>query len=229
MAPALPPNDGWEPAGGPVVVIAPHPDDEVIGCGGTLRRHVECGDPVCVIYLTRGESSRGFPWLTESERQDTRQREAIAGCAQLGVCDTVFLNGVDGKLSSGAVVRRVTRQLAELLTARRPKVIYVPHADDKHEDHGAAFRMTSHLVQDLLPGAKLYQYELWSPLTADFAVDITAQMRVKVKAIHCHRLPLDAFNYVNTTVGLAAYRSGTLLQRTGYAEAFKRTPEPHRS
>ena len=223
FTPAPPPNDGWKPAGGLVLVIAPHPDDEVIGCGGTMRRHVEAGDPVCVIYLTRGENSRGYPWLTENDRQETRTQEAIAGCAQLGVRDTTFLNGVDGKLSDDAVTRRISGRLAAFLAARQPKVIYVPHATDNHLDHIAAFRLTARLVHELLPEASLYQYELWSPLQADFAVDITRQMRAKVRAIQCHRLPLDAFDYVNTTIGLAAYRSGTLLQRCGYAEAFKRS------
>jgi hypothetical protein len=48
-------------------------------------------------------------------------------------------------------------------------------------------------------------------------------MRTKLKAIKCHRLALDAFNYLPTAMGLAAYRSGTMLERKGYAEAFKRT------
>ena len=68
----------------------------------------------------------------------------------------------------------------------------------------------------------VHQYELWSPLAADFAVDVTREMKHKLKAIRCHELALDAFDYVPTMLGLAAYRSGTLLQRRGYAEAFKR-------
>ena len=76
-----PANDGWAPAGGHVMGIAPHPDDEVIGCGGTIRRHVRGGDPVSVIYLTRGENSWGYPWLSPTEKQAKRIVEARASCA----------------------------------------------------------------------------------------------------------------------------------------------------
>ena len=115
------------------------------------------------------------------------------------------------------------------MEVRQPKVIYVPHAGDNHADHIAAYRMIAELVRNAAPQPTVYQYELWSPVAADFAVDISRQMSAKVKAIKCHQLALDAFDYVPPMKGLAAYRSGTLLQRKGYAEAFKRTPEVYRA
>lgn len=218
-----PAGDGWHPAGGHVMVIAPHPDDEVIGCGGTVCRHIDAGDPVSVIYLTRGESSRGYPWLSPLEKQNKRMQEALSSCAILGVHDTLFLNGADGNLADASVMADLSRDVAGAMAARSPKVIYVPHADDNHPDHIAAHRMTIDLARAYSPRPTVYQYELWSPLYADFAVDITRQMPAKVKAIKRHELALDAFDYVSTMIGLAAYRSGTLLQRKGYAEAFRRT------
>jgi LmbE family N-acetylglucosaminyl deacetylase len=211
------------------LVIAPHPDDEVIGCGGTIRRHLRAGDPVAIIYLTRGENSVGYPWLSPAEKQAKRVREALASCAVLGVRDSVFLDGVDGKLAEPAVLNELATKVAAEVARRSPKVIYVPHAEDKHPDHGASCRMVLQIARGFLDRGSepplppvVYQYELWSPLAADFAVDVSREMRVKLKAIRCHELALDAFNYVPTMLGLAAYRSGTLLQRKGYAEAFKR-------
>jgi N-acetylglucosamine malate deacetylase 1 len=224
-----PANDGWAPAGGHVMVIAPHPDDEVIGCGGTIRRHVRGGDPVSVIYLTRGENSRGYPWLSPAEKQAKRIIEARASCAVLGVTDSVFLDGADGNLTDVGVLAELSKKVADAVHARSPKVIYVPHAGDNHPDHIAAYRMIVQIARDCAPPPTVHQYELWSPLGADFAVDISREMRAKIRAIKCHRLALDAFDYVPTMIGLAAYRSGTLLQRRGYAEAFRRSPEVHRS
>lgn len=224
-----PADDGWKPAGGPVMVIAPHPDDEVIGCGGTVCRHVAAGDPVSVLYLTRGESSRGYPWLAPAEKQAKRMQEALSSCAILGVSDTLFLKGVDGNLGDEQVMADLQRHVANAIKIRKPTVIYVPHADDNHSDHIAAYRMVMNISRELSPGPTVYQYELWSPLYADFAVDISEQMNAKVKAIRCHELALDAFDYVSTMIGLAAYRSGTMLQRKGYAEAFKRCEKEHRS
>jgi LmbE family N-acetylglucosaminyl deacetylase len=220
-----PAADGWKPAGGHVMVIAPHPDDEVIGCGGTVCRHVAAGDPVSVIYLTRGESSRGYPWLSPAEKQATRQQEALDSCSILGVRDTLFLDGADGNLSDAQVMAELSKKVAGAVAARRPKVIYVPHADDNHADHIAANRMVLDLAAGMSPKPSVYQYELWSPLDADFAVDISRHMNAKVKAIRCHQLALDAFDYVSTMIGLATYRSGTMLQRKGFAEAFRRSGE----
>jgi LmbE family N-acetylglucosaminyl deacetylase len=223
IAKAPPANDGWQPAGGPIVVIAPHPDDEVIGCGGTMRRHALAGDPVTVIYLTRGGNSRGYPWLSREARQKTRVAEAQASSAVLGVGETVFLNGIDGRCSEPSVADAVRGPLADAIAQRRPKVIFVPHADDNHPDHVAAYRLILGIARDADWKPEVLQYELWSPMQADFAIDVTAHMKAKLKAIKRHQLALDAFDYVPTMTGLAAYRSGTMLQRKGYAEAFKRT------
>jgi LmbE family N-acetylglucosaminyl deacetylase len=136
----------------------------------------------------------------------------------------VFLEGADGNLAEPAVLSELAAKVAQEVARRGPKVIYVPHAQDKHPDHSAACRMVLQVVRDgPTPQPVVYQYELWSPLTADFAVDVTREMKVKLKAIKCHALALDAFDYLPTMLGLAAYRSGTLLQRRGYAEAFKRS------
>ena len=214
-------EDQWNRAGGSVVVIAPHPDDEVIGCGGTVCRHVEAGDAVSFIYLTQGEKSRGFAWLTPEQRQAKRKQEAQYSSRILGVSDLVFLDGVDGHLSEEPILTALAAKVAVELDKRSPKLIYVPHAEDNHPDHVASFKMITALSQAMKPAPLIYQYELWSPVQADFAVDITAQMPRKIKAIRKHELALDVFDYVETMVGLAAYRSGTMLQRKGYAEAFK--------
>jgi LmbE family N-acetylglucosaminyl deacetylase len=205
------------------MVIAPHPDDEVIGCGGTIRRHVLAGDPVTVLYLTHGEHSCGYPWLDPEEKKLERTSEARKSCAVLGVADYVFLNGSDGQCNLPQETILLTQGVRAAINERRPKVIFVPHADDNHIDHIAAFRIVTRIARECDWQPLVYQYELWSPLAADFAVDITRHMPAKLKAIKCHRLALDAFNYLPTAVGLAAYRSGTMLERKGYAEAFKRT------
>lgn len=219
-------HENWQPAGGPVLVIAPHPDDEVIGCGGTAARHVQSGDPVSFVILTRGAQSVGYPWLTPEQRMQVREGESRASALRLGVRDIAFVDGEDGHMSEPAVGARVLTQLAEIFARTRPKRIYVPHPNDGHPDHAAAYELAQRLLaQHDGPRPEVFQYEVWRPLEANCAVDITDLMKLKLKAIRCHRLALDAFNYVNTLQGLATYRSGTMLGRQGYAEAFHRESE----
>lgn len=214
-------DDGWKPANGPVLVIAPHPDDEVIGCGGTILRHAQAGDPTSCVYLTRGEKSKGYSWFTPAQRQAKREQEARNSSHILRISELTFLDGVDGSLADPIVTAKLLPQLDAVLKRIRPRVIFAPHANDNHPDHVAAYQMVRQLVGDGLI-ATVYEYELWSPLFAQVGVDISGQMKAKLAAIRCHDLAMDAFDYVPTIKGLAAYRSGTLLQHHGYAEAFRK-------
>ena len=214
--------DDWKPAGGSVMVIAPHPDDEVIGCGGTLLRHAAAGDHTICVYLTRGENSRGYSWYTPEQRQAKREQEARNSSAILQIKELIFLDGKDGNLADAEVSQNLTEKMAAIVAEKKPRLIYVPHVNDNHPDHAAAYRIIESVVGEASTPL-VYQYELWSPLTAEFAIDISKQMPAKIKAIKCHDLAMDAFDYVPTMVGLAAYRSGTSLQRSGYAEAFRKS------
>ena len=87
----------------PVLVLAPHPDDETFGCGGTIRMLTESGVVVDVAFLTRGEHGidAGAEPSLEASRQlaETRSREARAACDVLGVRNVMFLGGSDTRLS----------------------------------------------------------------------------------------------------------------------------------
>src|SRR4051794_39859651 len=119
-----------------VLVISPHPDDESIGCGGTIRRHVVNGDQVQVIFLTSGE--KGGHGRTESQTIKLRERESAAAQRILGVQRIEFYRESDGALRSRpALIKR----LVDTLRIWRPKIIYVPHAHEMHTDHRAAVRL----------------------------------------------------------------------------------------
>jgi LmbE family N-acetylglucosaminyl deacetylase len=205
-----------------VLAIAPHPDDEIIGCGGALLRHAAAGDPTTVVYLTSGGLSAGHPWLSERERAARREQEAMASCAVLQTGPPVFLDATPGTLDRSPAL---AGELCRILTQRRPKAVYVPHEAEANDDHAAAHR----LLRGVFLGAPglgtctVFAYEVWTPVAANCAVDVSAVMRTKLRALRCHRVALDAFNYVVTVRGLAAYRSGTMLGGRGYAEAFHRS------
>src|SRR2546423_11956411 len=91
-----------------VLVISPHPDNEAIGCGGTLRQHVLQGDAVRVIFLTSGEN--GGHGIAPDETARIREQEAHAAAEILGIGEVEFWREPDGSV-------RVTSRLADRLRA----------------------------------------------------------------------------------------------------------------
>src|SRR5262245_23568919 len=105
-----------------VLVISPHPDDESIGCGGTLRKHVLEGDMVEVVFLTSGE--KGGHSVAPQETARRREAEAQSAAEILGISRLEFYRGPDGALS---VTLSVVDRLRARLEDWQPDVIYLPH------------------------------------------------------------------------------------------------------
>jgi LmbE family N-acetylglucosaminyl deacetylase len=196
---------------GPVLVVAPHPDDETIGCGGALARHAAAGDRVTVVVATSGGATRGGGRDVEAERE----RECRAACAALGVGEPVFLRLPDGGLS--AAVPRLAGELARL--GAGAAVAYAPALLDPHPDHRAA---NLALAAAGLP-AEVLGYEVWSPAAADVVLDVGGVWDRKEGALRCYPVALESVDYVAACAGLAAYRGATAgLGPGARAEAFVR-------
>lgn len=220
----------WEPGAERVVVLAPHMDDEVIGCGGAIALHVRKGARVCVVFMTDGRGGSGEASLLRgSERAahertliETRKEEAAAALSHLGVSDVVYLDAPDGALRE---CTWVAQKLATVLVERQPQLVYVPHFLEEHADH----RATTRVLLDATAGTTLsFQcmgYEVWTPLFPNCLVRIDATAAIKKAALECYRSQLAQTNYLHASLGLNAYRSAGLLgAHEGYAEAFHALP-----
>jgi N-acetylglucosamine malate deacetylase 1 len=204
------------PPPGPVLVVAPHPDDETIGAGGVLARHVLAGDATTVLVLTSGERTSGGSGGPQAVAV-TREAECRAACADLGVGEPVFLRLPDGTLSDR--VRELAAAVGEY--GRNVRVIYLPSLLDPHRDHRAA----NVAVAAAGLAAETYGYEVWSAGPVDVVVDIGDVYERKEQALRRYATALESVDYVRTARGLAAYRSiaGGLGGR-GFAEGFLRLP-----
>jgi LmbE family N-acetylglucosaminyl deacetylase len=117
-----------------VLVIAPHPDDETLGCGGTLLRHRAEGD---VLFWCIATEMSGLP---EAKPARIRAREKeIAAVARAFGFRRVFRLGHPAAGLDQVSKRVLTAGMAEVVQAVRPDVVYLPHAGDVHSDHGAVF------------------------------------------------------------------------------------------
>jgi LmbE family N-acetylglucosaminyl deacetylase len=205
------------PPGRRVVVMAPHPDDEVIGVGGTLVKHLAAGDGVDVVFLTSGERTAGLAGASPADRAATREAEAAAAADVLGLPAgrLHFL-----RLPDGGVDESGAQALAAVLAELAPDLLYLPTPVDVHRDH----RGTAALVAACLPRAPSVRhvalYEVWTTLYPSCIVDIGASVDRKIDALRQYASALTSVDYLHTAKGLAAYRSAQGLHGRGYAEAF---------
>jgi len=201
-----------------VLVIAPHPDDEVIGCGGAIRLRVERGGRVAVVFLTSGEL--GLKHLPRERAWKVREIEARKSSKILGLAKLHFLRQPDWML--GDHVSAAATALKPLLEQERPALIYLPHPNDGHPDHQATLpilRAALKRCRGLEP--ELLAYEIWTPLAAhDLVVDISLVMPRKLRALRAHRSQLGEFDYVKAVTGLNQFR-GALAGKCQFAEVFQ--------
>ncbi|HPF35744.1 MAG TPA: PIG-L family deacetylase [Candidatus Krumholzibacteria bacterium] len=144
----------------PAVVIAPHQDDEVLGCGGTILRKRDLGAPVTLVFLTDGGTSHRNLMPSE-EMRPLRRAEALEAAARLGVpADRVhFLDIPNRELTAG--VDAAAAGLAPILAAAAPAEIYTPWAGEPPPDHAAAYRATVKALALWGGAADLHEYAVW--------------------------------------------------------------------
>ena len=201
-----------------VLVLAPHPDDEVLGCGGALCQHTAAGDRVVVVFLTSGEL--GLKHLPREEAWRVREREARSAAKLLGLTSVEFLRGPDWGLADAKT--KIARQLRAVLQREAPELIYLPHPGDWHPDHQA----TLPLLRAAFTGVggktpELRAYEVWTPLPEfDQVIDITTLMPRKLRALRAHKSQLNGFDYVRAVKGLNQFR-GALAAKRPFAEVFQ--------
>lgn len=203
------------PAFSRVLVLAPHPDDETIGCGGTLALLAARGARVAVLVATDGEASIGAPFPREEVAQ-RRRREAAVACVALGLTDPpVSLGLPDGGLADARA--ELTAAIAEVAARLRPEVVLTPWLLDRHPDHLVTTRV---LVDVDLPAAtEIWGYEAHVPLTPTRAVAIDQVVDRKRAALGAHETAAFAMD-LDATLALNRWRSLITGGGRGHAEVF---------
>ena len=193
-----------------VLVLAPHPDDEIIGCGAVLKQWSDSGTPVRVVVITDG--SAGLPMGTDPA---VRKAESRAGLARLGIRDCEFWDFPDGHLPFGGAIADRYRSLVE---AYRPSHIVLPHPAESHPDHRSLTRGLLRAVETLWYGS-LWFYETTQPCQpVNRYEDAGKTLEHKLDALACHSSQLTSFDYVSHCRLLAGMRG--LAAGNQAAEAF---------
>jgi LmbE family N-acetylglucosaminyl deacetylase len=197
------------------MVFAPHPDDEALGCSGTLLQILKKDISSSIIFLTNGERLYGDPSYEIAEK---RKKEAMMSSVMLGFKEKLFLDFPDGELDRHKGL--IYGKLSEIIEQRNPDIILSPSPIDYHADHLATSRIAVKLLNDFQT-FKLAFYEVYSTLRFNYLVDITDVADLKRKAILNYRTSLYGKPeiYVHAALGLNAQRS-IFVQKEGYYEAF---------
>ena len=160
-----------QPPQGKTLVIAPHQDDESLGCGGIITLKRQMGVDVDVLFLTDGaEDSRTHKVnLLPEQLENVRRAEALSALVAMGVDKNSchFLRLLNGHLprSSQPSFGHATKQITKLFHLIRPEEVFVTSWRDRHLDHVAAFELIKEVIrrniEEERTKIRLFQYPIW--------------------------------------------------------------------
>ena len=213
-----------------ILIVSPHHDDEVIGCGGAIVKYHRKGDKIWIVYITAGWS--GIPKIkSKKEAARIREREARNACKILGVEKAIFIREEDRNISeSGKIIQKLIKIIREI----KPNLIYAPHPEEKDIEHKITYETTKEAAwlskSPYLPKLgkptksieTIYLYEVWTPMK-DFFIkeDITSVINVKTKALLAYESQLEHLNLTDAIIGLNMYRGSMVGTTKKFAEVFQ--------
>ena len=210
------------------LVIAPHPDDEILGVGGTVANRVRNGGCVHVCICTKGVHSMFDPKVIEQGRA-----EALIAHELLGVAKTHFIDLPAAEMDKVPLAVAI-HKIGEIVQQVQPDEVYIPHIGDIHVDHKiiAEAAMVALRPKSVCKPIRIYSYEVPSETGWDFPIssnafipnvfeDISATLGMKLDAVKTYESQAEKWpgaRSVEAVEALAKYRGSTVC--TDAAEAF---------
>jgi LmbE family N-acetylglucosaminyl deacetylase len=213
-----------------ILVIAPHPDDETLGCGGSLLKHKANGDSLSWLVATRGHEPQ---WSAELLEQKEREISAVA--AAYSFDNTFRLNFPTIKLDK-IPVEELIAGIRDAVTDFKPDCVYLNHAGDVHSDHRVLFEATMSVLKPFYSSKhgvkRVLSYEVFSSTDAAPAnparaflpnvfIDVTEFLEKKLEIMGLYESELQASplpRALDSLRALARVRGATI--GVEYAEAF---------
>ncbi len=198
--PSFPQGKSW-------VVFAPHPDDEVIGMGGTLLLAKAAGVSLTLVFMTSGD---------QGGAADVRRAEAESVCGYLGA-DAVFLGLPDRKVE---VEQSSVRSVQKILREIRPDAVFVPSPQEFHPDHRVTLALVNHALRQMAMTPAIYHYEISRQSEVNQLVDITSVADEKLRLLQMYQSQLGQNNYQSIMEAMDTLRTYTLGAGVEKAEGF---------
>jgi LmbE family N-acetylglucosaminyl deacetylase len=205
-----------------ILVIAPHADDEIIGCGATMAKHIANEDDVYVIIGTN--ANKGAPELFDEKIINKVRSEALEAHGFLGVKKTFFLDFPAPALNAFPEYK-ISVEISKVISKIQPDILYLPHPGDLHQDHKAIYRASLVAVrpQGVYSVKEIYCYETLSetewapyqekPFVPNIFNDVSAFFDQKLEAMRFFKSQIKEFPHtrsLETFEALARYRGATV-------------------
>ncbi len=209
-----------------VVVLAPHYDDEILGCGGLLARLTAQGAAVTVVFLSDG-SGGGDAIDDRAAYAVRRKAEAEAVAREMAFSQIRHLGLPDGGLA--AAMPELATAIAELLAELVPDHLLVPSPLERTGDHRATFAALHHVLGSLrgeraaaFAELEVLAYEVNHPVYAHLLVDVSAELPRLEAAMALYQSQQERHDYLGAALGIRRYRTLTLGPEVEAAEAYLR-------
>lgn len=208
-----------------ILVFAPHPDDELIGCGGTLLKQKKEGAKIVIAYMTYGELG-----LMEKEKKakQIRKAEAKRFCKEINA-KPIFLGEADLFFKNKS---KTFKKMIKIIRKEKPTIVFYPHAMEDDPTHNQTTELariackfcgkkTVYTKEKLWTAKKIFEYEVWTPMAAyDTSIDITKVIKQKGQLFSNYPSQQNSINYREATLSLNHYR-GITSGKGEYCEVFK--------
>jgi len=213
-----------------VLIVAAHPDDEVLGCGGTIAKHIDQGDKVHTVFMADGTSAR-----TSAKEDSIKKRIETCDHVQsfFGITSTHFLEFSDNQMDNIPLLE-VIKKLEKVFKKIKPSIIYTHHHNDLNIDHRKTHEAVMTVARPIPRSiiSEIYGFEVlssteWSTpqkgvFAPNFFVDITKQLDTKINALRMYNdemRPTPHSRSINHAEVLAKHRGYSVGLEM--AEAFE--------
>jgi N-acetylglucosamine malate deacetylase 1 len=209
------------PFGKSMLVVAPHQDDETIGCGGVLALQKASKHSAAIVLLQDGAGECESRGMTREEMNQLRNDESRRAAAVIDMEPPVFLNHADLARS----IPEATESVRRILMERKVDAVFVPFVLDGHPDHRVANYILAGALEGISWDVRVFGYEVWGFCIPNVMVVIDEVMDQKLEMLTCFRFANSAIDYVSSTKGLNMFHSRMLgAGECKYAERFFEVP-----
>lgn len=197
-----------------ILIVAPHPDDESIGCGGLMLQY---GAQCEILLLTDGRKGYDSSVPTDEEQLVRQRAEELRRAAAIAGIEKIYMLGIP----DNTLKQNETTVGAFDLTPY--DYIFVPNHLERHKDHAPVLKMIQKMCRRQHASARIYEYEVWSPIPGPTDVLILNDlMERKLEMVRQYQSQIRFLDYEAMTQALNRYRGAG--QKTQYAEVYAYVP-----